>query len=63
MLNSWKKMDNSTFLFSQNSHDIGGEHQETIRYQLDLKQDAEEYSEFDYLKIVKSKASLINNEC
>ena len=51
-------MENSSFLFGQNSHDIGGgggELQETVRYQLDLKQNSKEYSEFDYLKIVKNK--------
>ena len=51
-------MENSSFLFGQNSHDIGGEQQETVRYQLDLKQDTEEYSEFDYLKIVKNKVHI-----
>ena len=56
-------MENSSFLFGQNSHDIGGggggELQETVRYQLDLKQDSEEYSEFDYLKIVKNKVTFL----
>ena len=47
-------MENRSFLFGQNSHDIGDQ-QDTIRHNLDLKQDTEEYPEFDYLKIVQNK--------
>ena len=55
-------MENRSFLFGQNSHDIGDQ-QETIRHNLDLKQDTEEYPEFDYLKIVQNKVCIYTIEC